>query len=138
MSADVTPVRYLGRGWGFPVRPGIADGRLAVDEGTEKVRRSMLIILETEPGERIMNPAFGCPLRSYLQQPNSVATRALIARDVEAALRRWEPRIELAGVEVVPGDDPSEVLIGIAYRHVRDGRPGNLVFPFFLAAGGDA
>jgi phage baseplate assembly protein W len=134
MSAEITPQRYLGVGWGFPVRPDAADGRLRMEAGAEKVRRSILIILETEPGERVMNPAFGCPLRSYLMQPNSVGTRALMKRDVELALGRWEPRIELVAVDVTPGDDPSLAEISISYRHIRDGRPGNLVYPFYLAS----
>jgi hypothetical protein len=34
----------------------------------------------------------------------------------------------------VPGDDdPALVYIVIAYLHVRDQRPGNLVYPFYLA-----
>jgi phage baseplate assembly protein W len=52
MTTQVTPQRYLGIGWGFPVRPDPGDGRLRVEAGAEKVRRSMLIILETEPGAR--------------------------------------------------------------------------------------
>ena len=36
-------------------------------------------------------------------------------------------------VRVEPGEDPAMVLIHIAYRHVRDGSPGNLVYPFYLA-----
>jgi hypothetical protein len=30
------------------------------------------------------------------------------------------------------GEDPALVLITIQYTHVRDGRPGNLVYPFYL------
>ena len=101
-------------------------------EGAEKVRQSIHIILDTEPGERIMRPTFGCGLRRYLMKPNTAATRALIQRDVTDALTAWEPRIRLQDVTVSPGDDPALVLIAISYVHVRDGRPGNLVYPFYL------
>jgi phage baseplate assembly protein W len=127
----VSSLAYLGRGWSFPVEPG-RDGRLDLASGPEKVRQSIRIILETEPGERIMRPDFGCGLRRYLMRPNSVATRALIRHDVEVALATWEPRIALTSVDVVPGDDPALVQIAIAYVHVRDGRRDNLVHPFFL------
>jgi hypothetical protein len=80
-----------------------------------------------------MRPAFGCGLRRYLMQPNTAATRALIRHDVERALTSWERRIDLQGIEVAPSDDePSRVDIRIQYLHVRDRRPGNLVFPFYL------
>lgn len=123
--------RYLGRGWGVPLAPDRA-GTLPSAEGPEKVRQSVALILDTDPGERIMRPTFGCGLRRYLMKPNTVAIRALIQHDVTRALGRWEPRIQLTSVTVTPGDDPSLVVIAIAYIHVRDGRPGNLVYPFYL------
>ena len=132
------PKAQLGRGWSMPLVPLVESGAsrrslgLQYVDGPEKVRQSILIILDTEPGERIMRPAFGCGLRRYLMKPNSVATRALIQRDVERALLTFEPRISLNGVAVTPGEDPAEVLIQIAYVHVRTGRPDNLVYPFYL------
>lgn len=123
--------RYLGRGWGVPLAPD-SGGVLPQAEGPEKVRQSIAIILDTDPGERIMRPTFGCGLRRYLMKPNTVAIRALIQHDVTRALGRWEPRVQLTSVAVTAGDDPSLVLIAIAYVHVRDGRPGNLVYPFYL------
>jgi phage baseplate assembly protein W len=120
----------LGRGWRFPILP--SDGDLVYDEGPEKVRQAIWIILDTEPGERVMRPTFGCGLRRYLMKPNSVATRALIGQDVAAALATWEPRIDVQSVSADEGDDPALVLIHVRYMHVRDGRPGNLVYPFYL------
>ncbi len=123
---------FLGRGWSLPLRPDPRTGRLEMLDGPEKVRQSIYLILETEPGERLMRPAFGCGLRRYLMLPNTVATRSLLAREVETALARWEPRIRLTGVRVEAGEDPALALIEVEYVHVRDGRPGNLVYPFYL------
>jgi uncharacterized protein len=125
-------LRTLGRGWQFPVVPDRTTRFLDYAEGPEKVRQSILLILETEPGERIMRPSFGCGLRRYLMKPNNTATRALIKHDVELALTGLEPRIRLQEVRVEPGDDPSLVLIQIFYVHARDGRRDNLVYPFYL------
>jgi phage baseplate assembly protein W len=122
--------RLLGRGWRFPLLPD--KGALRYGDGAEHVVQSIRLILETEPGERLMRPSFGCGLRRYLMKPNTTATRALIRGDVELALATWEPRIELRRVDVLPGDDPALVEIHVAYIHVRDGRPGNLVYPFYL------
>ncbi len=123
---------FLGKGWSFPVRPHARTGQLTYTQGADKVQQSIVLILETEPGERLMRPEFGCGLRRYLMQPNTSATRALIAHDVERSLALWEPRIRVSQVQVEPGDDPSLVVLDIAYTHVRDGSPGNLVFPFYL------
>jgi phage baseplate assembly protein W len=127
----MSSLRFLGQGWSFPVRPG-PSGALDLAAGADKVREAIRIILDTEPGERIMRPTFGCGLRRYLMKPNTVATRALIQRDVERALTAWEPRIRLEAVTVTPGDDLALITIAIAYVHAHDGRPGNLVYPFYL------
>jgi len=124
---------WLGRGLGFPVVPDARDRSLPVVGGADKVRQGILTILDTEPGERVMRPAFGCGLRRYLMEPNSVATRALIHRDVELAITTWEPRVRLDGVEVVAARDPALVLVAVAYTHLVDGRPDNLVYPLYLA-----
>ena len=125
-------VGFLGKGWSLPVLPDAASRQLVFAAGPEKVRQSIRVILETEPGERVMRPAFGCGLRRYLMKPNTVATRALIQRDVELALASFEPRIALQSVEVSPGEDPALVHIHVDYVHVRDGSRGNLVYPFYL------
>lgn len=126
----MSTARFLGRAWGFPVVPEA--GSLPLVRDAEAVAQSIRLILETEPGERIMRPGFGCGLRRYLMKPNTVATRALIQRDVVRSLEAWESRIELTSVRVDAGDDPAQVLIRIDYVHTRDRRPGNLVFPFYL------
>jgi len=125
-------LRFLGQGWNFPVAPDPLTRGLDYVSGAEKVRQSILLILETEPGERIMRPSFGVGLRRYLMKPNNTATRALIKNDVERGLALAEPRIKLQEVRVDPGDDPALVLLSISYTHVRDGRRDNLVYPFYL------
>ena len=54
--------------------------------GMDRVRQAIEVILSTEPGERIMMPTFGCGLRRFLMQPNTVATRTAIQQEVTEAL----------------------------------------------------
>jgi len=128
----MTSLRALGKGWSLPVGVDPVMRGIPYVDGPEKVRQSIRWILDTEPGERIMRPTFGCGLRRYLMHPNTVATRALIKHDVERALTAWEPRIELTGVDVLAGADAALVEIAIAYIHARTRRPDNLVYPFSL------
>jgi hypothetical protein len=127
----MSALSFLGNGWRFPVAPIPAKG-LEYAAGSDKVAQSIWIILDTSPGERVMRPTFGCGIRRYLMAPNTSATRALIKSDVELALTNFEPRISVTDVQADPGDDPALVVIRIAYVHVRDNRPGNLVYPFYL------
>jgi phage baseplate assembly protein W len=118
-TTSMTGADPLGTGWVFPPEVGPA-GAFEWRSGTALVRQSILIILDTSPGERVMRPDFGCGLRRYLMEPNTPATRAAIAREIEAGLRAWEPRIVVGTVDVTPTDDPSAVLVSISYTLARD------------------
>lgn len=122
----------LGRGPAFPVTPDVVRGALTYRSGAEKVRESIELILRTEPGERLMRPRFGCGLRQFLLEPNTVTTRARLERAVAGALEAHEPRIALRQVSATPGDDPSLVVLAIRYEHRFDSTEGLLVYPFYL------
>lgn len=124
--------QWVGRGPRFPWRPDPSTGGLGYVDGMEIIRQSVATILDTEPGERIMLPSFGCGLRRYLMQPNTLTTRTLMQEDITTALSLWEPRITLVNVAVTPDEDPSLVWIEIAYARKADRRPDNLVYPFYL------
>ncbi|SEI82558.1 GPW/gp25 family protein [Demequina mangrovi] len=124
--------QWTGTGFRLPLVPDPVTGRFASLKGMDLIRQSVTTILDTEPGERIMLPGFGCGLRRYLMAPNSVATRTAMAEDIKAALEVWEPRIQLLETSVTAGDDPSLVWIDIAYVRRADRRADNLVYPFYL------
>jgi phage baseplate assembly protein W len=132
MSADPG---FLGRGWAFPVAPA-ADGELALSAAEEDVRQAIRLILETEPGERVMRPDFGTGLRSLVFEPLSVNTATLVRHRVEESLRTWEPRIEVRDVTVTVGDRALGRLdVQIAYTISATNTFYNLVYPFYLQEG---
>lgn len=121
----------LGQGLGQPIAPD-QSGRLPFVSGPEKVRQALFTLLDTDPGERVMRPDFGCGLRRFLMAPNNPATRAGIEREISNALARWEPRVNVVAIAVTPTDDRAMVLIEIHYAHVLDGRQDILIYPFYL------
>ena len=142
MSSPLTPAvggavdplaDRLGRGWAFPPQPvGV---RWPWVSGPAAVRQALRLLMATEPGERVMRPDFGCPLRQYLMAPNNAGTRAALADTVRLAVGTWEPRIALQGVEVAPTADPGTVLVTVSYVHLRDGTPGDLQIAAPVGAG---
>lgn len=129
--ADVVD-QWTGTGIRLPFLPG-PDGALRPWlGGMDLIRQSVTTILDTEPGERIMLPGFGCGLRRYLMAPNTLATRTSMEADIRQALEAWEPRVQLVNVAVTPGDDPYLVWVDIAYVRRADLREDNLVYPFYL------
>jgi uncharacterized protein len=142
MKTDVLGAR-LGAGVSFPVllspphphnSPGTARTEIITKliDGGDLVRQSLFLILQTEPGERVMRPDFGCPLAQFLMEPNTQRTRSDIQTTVEDALARWERRAAIESVEVLAGSDPAVVTITVSYRHRRDNSAATLVLPFVL------
>jgi phage baseplate assembly protein W len=116
----------FGQGLSFPPRVE-TDGRLAWSVGEENVRESIRVILLTEPGERLMREEFGCGLRQYLFEPNTVATRQLIRESIINAIGRWEPRVAVDDVTVERDDsNPRLVAVNIFFRMVATQALGRL------------
>lgn len=110
--------RY-GRGLGFAVEIG-PSGSFLWSEGPTNVRESIRLILMTDPGERLMRPAFGVGLRRFLFEPNVPATHRLLEESVRTGLRRWEPRIRVTRVEVA-AHDAAEASVTVSYELVATG-----------------
>lgn len=125
MNGIVRP-DVAGRGLSFPPRIG-AGGRLAWSSDEDNIRESIRLILLTEPGERLMRDDFGCGLRTFLFEPNTATTRALIRERAERAIERWERRVRLedVSVEADPADDRL-ISITIQFRQVASGAEGRV------------
>jgi phage baseplate assembly protein W len=116
----------FGQGLSFPPRVG-ADGRLAWSEGEENVRESIRVILLTERDERLMRAEFGCGLRRFLFEPNTVTTRTLIREAVINSIKLWEPRVGVEDVSVeADAEDPRLVAIEIHFRLIATRAAGRL------------
>jgi hypothetical protein len=122
----------LGQGLSFPPRVG-PDGRFAWSAGEDNMRELIRVILMTEGGERLMRENFGCGLRQYLFEPNTVTTRQRIQNSIEQAIARWEPRVSVDDVSVDPDDtDPRRVNINVQFRLVATQGAGSLSFTLQL------
>ncbi|MBN2798470.1 MAG: GPW/gp25 family protein [Deltaproteobacteria bacterium] len=86
-----------------------------MSEYEENIRDCITVILGTRPGERQMLPEFGCRAHEMMFAPATAATAHTIARHVESALVRWEPRIELVSVDSWP-DDGGQIRLQIRYK----------------------
>lgn len=124
---------FLGVGVGFPVSlDGEGDFQLA--EYEESVRQSILIILGTAKGERVMRPDFGCGIYDLVFEPNSPATAGRVSQAVQEALLIFEPRIDVLAVRVQsPSNQEREkMFVNIDYQVRATNNVFNLVYPFYL------
>lgn len=124
--------QFIGSGWAFPLRTD-PTGNIALVCREREIEEAIRLILGTVVGERPMRPEFGCRIHDYVFAPADATTAGLIAYEVRASLRRWEPRIEVEDVDVdVAPDDPSVLYVTIRYSLRERNDPRNLVFPFYV------
>jgi hypothetical protein len=101
----------------FPLSGPDETGALAWATGVQSVRESLWNILMTRPGERLMRPSFGAGLPNFIHQPNTVATRQIMADVAREQIARHEPRIDLEEVTArVDGADAAAVVLTIGFR----------------------
>src|SRR5262245_10622083 len=126
---------FLGAGIAFPL--GVdAQGRIAMHSLEDQIRQSILLILQTAKGERMMRPDFGAGLHNLVFEPITPPTRALAQHEVKDALIRFESRIDVLNVEAASDPkQPGVLLINVEYRVRRTDTIFNLVYPFYLERG---
>jgi Bacteriophage baseplate protein W len=122
---------FVGAGWAFPL--GVdSRGGIALARRDQELEQAMRLILATYPGERPMRPDFGSRLRDFVFRSATVDTAAELSFEVQQALLRWEPRVDVKTVDVtVDPEERNRLYIDISYavKDTNDFR--NLVFPFY-------
>ncbi len=126
---------FLGTGWKFPVTVDQSTGRIQLSYEEDNIRESIYIILMTKPGERMMQPEFGCRIHEYLFQRADHSVLVQIEQTVRDSLLRWEPRIRDIQVKANAHTGSDQVTVQISYRVRSTNNPYNLVFPFFMNEG---
>ena len=102
------------------------------------IASSLAILLGTTPGERIMQPLYGCNLSELVFESLDTRMKTLMVDKVESAILYYEPRITLEKVSL---DDSQEVegvvIIGVVYRVKTTNSRFNFVFPYYIREGTD-
>ena len=115
---------------GFVLTP---QGNVPMVEGAEAVRQSILLLLSTRPGERVMRPDYGCDLHQLAFAPNDDTTAGLAMHYVRRALERWEPRARILALDAGPDpDDPARLVIDLSYQVRTQPEPQHLRYSLSL------
>lgn len=130
--------RFVGLGTEAPDGPAATlAGGIALVTGDAAVRQSVMLLLATVPGERVMRPDYGCSLNRLLFEPNDDTTAGLAIHYVRQALRRFEPRVEVLRLDAGPAPDGAgeRLHIRLDYRVRASGRADALIVAVPLDGG---
>lgn len=103
------------KGLAYPIK-ATEQGLYKIERDDELIKGNIKQILGTRRGERVMLPRFGTRLWEYIFDPIDNVTAQFLRTEIKDALREWEPRVTVLGVDIT--QKPGEFLmhIRITYR----------------------
>ncbi|MDR1874370.1 MAG: GPW/gp25 family protein [Synergistaceae bacterium] len=95
------------------------DGRFAVMEPLAHIRQSVMDIVTTPIGTRVMLPEYGSKVPRLVDNPVTQSWKLEVYSAVADALHRWEPRVQIERVQI-DAVGPGYVELTVRYR-LQDG-----------------
>lgn len=136
MAEDASNAGFLGQGWAFPPAFEAQTGRAVLRSGEADIVESLRVLFCTRPGERVMQPDYGCRLHDLVFEPMDARTRVAIEVVIRRAIQFFEARIAVSRVDVTAADWPGGRLdIAVSYTIRATNSRHNVVFPFYLEEG---
>lgn len=126
---------FLGRGWGFPVTFTKGNNGVTLSEDEEDIRESLIILLTTSLGERVMRPDYGANMEDMLFESINVTTASMIINRLKRAILFHEPRVKVKDIDMVPDVGNGLIQVTVDYTIIATNTRTNLVFPFYLNEG---
>lgn len=89
-------------------------------------------IFDYKPGERILEPEFGMNFGSLLYEPMSEKTASSLGLLIHNTLKRWETRINLGDIDIVPDYDDNTYYITVNFTIKSIASKNNYKFNYAL------
>ncbi|MPY23413.1 GPW/gp25 family protein [Shewanella psychropiezotolerans] len=127
---------FLGTGWCFPPQFMAAERSVEMVSAEEDIEQSIHIILSTSPGERVMDPLFGCGIKKMVFEEINQATIAKLMHLISRSLLYFEPRINVELIEI--GTDNAmegRLDIDLNFTVITTNARRNMVYPFYILEG---
>lgn len=84
-------------------------GLFRTQSNLDQIRSDLLVLLLTNPGERIMLLNYGTGLRQLLFEQNSVVIQNQVKQLIINAINTWEPRVVINNISVTSNIDSSQL-----------------------------
>ena len=134
----MTSDSFLGVGWAFPPEFNNTTQEVKTVSETDDIQESLHILLSTFPGERVMQPTYGCELRTMVFETLNESTVTAIKDMIERAILFFEPRIRLNEIHLETGKlMEGFITIVLEYTVRATNTRSNMVYPFYFNEGTD-
>lgn len=88
---------------------------IVTNDDVNAVFGSIKNIFDYKPGERILEPEFGMNFGGLLYEPMNENTANSLGLTIHNTLKRWEPRIILGTIDVIPDFDDNTYYITVNF-----------------------
>lgn len=128
---------FLGRGWAFPVTFLPGSKQVAMVENEEDIRQSLIILLNTTIGERVLRPEYGANMEDLLFETLNVTTATMITNRIKRAILFHEPRVKVEEIDMRPDFQEGRIEVLISYFIISTNNRQNLVYPYLFTEATD-
>ena len=87
-------------------------------KNSSAIARSIRNIVFTQPGEKFFNPDFGSRITESLFENMDEVSALAIRDEIENSITRFEPRVNVIEVKVIPNFEANEMNATIVYEIV--------------------
>jgi hypothetical protein len=129
---------FLGIGWKFPPEFDKRTKSVTLVSEEQDIKESLYILLSTRPGERVLQPDYGCDLSilNFESVNEGLINRA--REIIRIAVLHYEPRIILEKISVNTKRIYDGILdISLEYTIRKTNKRNNIVYPYYLIEGTD-
>ena len=85
-------------------------------KNSSAIARSIRNIVFTQPGEKFFNPDFGSRITESLFENMDEVSALAIRDEIENSITRFEPRVNVIEVKVIPNFEANEMNVTIEYE----------------------
>jgi uncharacterized protein len=128
---------FLGRGWAFPVSFSLESQQVRLAENEEDIQQSLIILLNTTLGERVMRPDYGANMEDLLFEALNVTTANMIANRIKQAILYHEPRVKTEDIDLRPNYNEGRIEVKVSYLIIATNNRRNLVYPYLFTEATD-
>ena len=100
----------------LPLHRDLVDGFKMNKSFLSAIRQNFKMLLLTNKGERVMEPEFGCGLKTYLFESMTQSTFTKIEREIRDQTKIYLPSIRIVEIKFESGiEDPNALNVKIGY-----------------------
>lgn len=108
---------YLDVGWKFPPSFNHHSSTVETVDGLSDIRESLIILMRTRVGERIMEKKYGCDLTPLAFQQLDLNLETFMVNNIKETIDQHEARVEVLDVKLSrPNDGHGAININIHYK----------------------